>query len=113
MGKVTDISGIGEMVAAVLAEHGFHTIEDLAKAKIADLVQVPGFREVKAASVVAAARELNGPVAETSGKPEKAKKATTNKSKKKKEKKQDKKADKSSKKKKADKKAKKSKKKKK
>ncbi len=60
MSAITDVRGIGNAVAATLAKYGFITVGDLAKAKILDLVQVPGFQEARAASVIAEARRLTG-----------------------------------------------------
>jgi hypothetical protein len=55
---LTSVSGIGPAAAAVLAEHGFASAEQLAASVIEDLVKVPGFGPVRAATTLRAARTL-------------------------------------------------------
>jgi len=74
MSTITDIPGIGNAVSATLAKHGLKTVGDIAKAKIVDLIQVPGFREEKAAFVIEAARQLTGADVKKKGKLKKEKK---------------------------------------
>lgn len=50
------IPGVGEITANALYEAGFTSAKELAKAELADLLQVPGINEKKAANILAAAR---------------------------------------------------------
>lgn len=73
---LTSVSGIGPAAAAVLAEHGFASAEQLAASVIEDLVKVPGFGAVRAATTLRAARSLlEGRVDAKAAKPGKGKKA--------------------------------------
>lgn len=56
--SITDIPGIGPMIAAVLKKHGFHTVEDIASCDVKALQAVPGFGPVKAKATRAAAGQL-------------------------------------------------------
>ena len=59
--NITDIKGIGPSAAKILNDHGFTTPAALADASIAEIVAVPGFSEVRAATVKeAAALMLSG-----------------------------------------------------
>jgi len=91
---LTEVTGIGESTVKLLVEHGYENAEDLAEATLAGLTVVPGFSEVRAGRVIAAAQQLVA-AAKPKAKP-KAKAAPKAKSKQKKEKKQkkDKKGDK-------------------
>lgn len=56
--SITDISGIGESTAALLAEHGIDSIKVLRKGGVKKLCLVPGFGEARATRILAAARML-------------------------------------------------------
>lgn len=56
--NITDIKGIGPSAAKILNDHGFTTPAALADASIAEIVAVPGFSEVRAATVKEAAALL-------------------------------------------------------
>jgi len=56
--EITDIQGVGPETAAVLAEHGIRTVEELAGLSTAALLAVPGFGPARAATVMAAATRL-------------------------------------------------------
>ena len=56
--EIIDIKGIGPSAAKILNEHGFTTTAALANASIAEIVAVPGFSEVRAATVKEAAAHL-------------------------------------------------------
>jgi transcription termination factor NusA len=58
MAAVTKIPGIGERTAESLAQHGFTTIAQLAKASVDDLVVVHGFGAIRAAVVIETAASL-------------------------------------------------------
>ncbi|OIO74081.1 MAG: hypothetical protein AUJ57_03035 [Zetaproteobacteria bacterium CG1_02_53_45] len=55
---LTDITGIGESTAALLAEHGIDSVTALRKTSIKKLCRVPGFSETRATVVLACADEL-------------------------------------------------------
>ncbi|OIQ00289.1 MAG: hypothetical protein AUK35_03990 [Zetaproteobacteria bacterium CG2_30_46_52] len=57
--QVTDISGIGEATAALLAEHGLDSVKALKKGGVKQLMSVPGFGEIRANAVFVAIEELN------------------------------------------------------
>ncbi len=59
---LTSIAGIGEGTAKVLAEHGIDSIKKLAKASVQDVMKVPGFGEIRAKTVLAAAAADSKPV---------------------------------------------------
>lgn len=50
------IPGVGEITANALYEAGFTSAKELAEAEVADLIQIPGINEKKAASILAAAQ---------------------------------------------------------
>ena len=56
--SILDVHGIGQATSVVLAEYGFKTAGDLAKATIAQLASIPGFSETRAAQVINDARNL-------------------------------------------------------
>jgi predicted RecB family nuclease len=56
--SLTSVSGIGPAAAAVLAEHGFTSADQLAASVVEDLVKVPGFGPVRAAATLRSARSL-------------------------------------------------------
>ncbi len=68
---LSDIPGIGESTAAILAEHGIDSVKSLIKGGIKGLMQVPGFGEKRAAVTLAAAAALKGEKAKTEPKKEK------------------------------------------
>ncbi len=53
-----DVTGIGPATAKVLAEHGIASAEDLAARQVEEIALVHGFSTIRAAQVVAAARDL-------------------------------------------------------
>lgn len=55
---LTDIQGIGPGTAALLAEHGIDSVKALLKAGEKGLSKVPGFAEIRAGNVLAAAKAL-------------------------------------------------------
>lgn len=55
---LTDVTGIGANTCKQLMEHGYECAEDLATATLAGLSVVPGFSEVRAGRVIAAAQAL-------------------------------------------------------
>ncbi|HXH71926.1 MAG TPA: helix-hairpin-helix domain-containing protein [Mariprofundaceae bacterium] len=55
---LTDIPGIGDNTAALLAEHGIDSVKTLLKGGAKKLTKVPGFGEARAATVLAAAEAL-------------------------------------------------------
>jgi len=112
--QLTDLPTVGEHTAQALAEHGFHSVADLAAATIEKLSAVPGFSDARAVAIRQAAVQLleQQPGAETPTPKETSIKKDEKKMKKDETKKKDKKDKKKDKKKKADKKDKKDKKKK-
>ncbi len=56
--SITDIPGIGESTATLLADHGIDSVKTLRKGGMKKLCRVPGFGEMRAASVLAAADTL-------------------------------------------------------
>ena len=56
--SVLDVRGIGQSTAAILAENGIKSAEDLAGAKIERLLAVQGFSETRAARVISDAQAL-------------------------------------------------------
>jgi transcription termination factor NusA len=65
---LTVVSGIGGATAAILAERGIKTVRALARMSVSELVQVKGFSDAKAKSVIASAQQLDS----TPGTPAKA-----------------------------------------
>jgi len=55
---IIDITGIGPAAAEALAEHRIRTVATLARASVEKVSTVPGFSEVRATRVIAAATEL-------------------------------------------------------
>lgn len=55
---LTDIAGIGESTAELLAEHGIDSVKALRKGGLEKLAKVPGFGEKRAVAVLAAADDL-------------------------------------------------------
>jgi len=78
---LTDIPGIGDSTAALLAEHGIDSVKALVKGGAKGLMQVPGFGEKRAAATIEAAAALKD------DKPKKGKDAKKKDKKKKKKKK--------------------------
>ena len=70
---LTDIPGIGDSTAALLAEHGIDSVKALVKGGAKGLTKVPGFGEKRAAATIEAAAALKG------DKPKKSKKADKSK----------------------------------
>jgi hypothetical protein len=76
--KVTEISGIGPQTAAVLASHGFKTVESIASADKESLCQVQGFSMARTVKTIDAANALLSGATATASK---KKSATTAKAK--------------------------------
>ncbi len=55
MAKLTDVVGIGPVVAKVLSAHKIRTVEALASISMSELVKVPGFSEIRARATIKAA----------------------------------------------------------
>ena len=55
---LTSVNGIGPAAAAVLAEHGIASAEQLAACVVDTLVKVPGFGPARATATLRAARSL-------------------------------------------------------
>ena len=68
MSALTDIKGIGPVLAKACADKGYRSIKKIATAVVADLATVPGISEARAKMLVAAAKSLlaNGPAAKAS-----------------------------------------------
>ncbi len=64
---LTSVNGIGPAAAAVLEAHGLTSAEQLAASVVEDLVRVPGFGPVRAATTLRAARSLVEGRQETGG----------------------------------------------
>lgn len=64
---LTDIPGIGDSTAAILAEHGINSVKSLIKSGAKGLIQIPGFGEKRATTIFEAASGLKN------GKPKKNK----------------------------------------
>ncbi|TLS75822.1 helix-hairpin-helix domain-containing protein [Mariprofundus erugo] len=58
--QLTDIPGIGESTAAILAGHGIDSVKALSKAGVSGLMQVPGFGGKRAETVMHALAALQG-----------------------------------------------------
>ncbi len=56
--SLTAVRGIGRSTADVLAEHGIHSVADLAAAKSEAIAAIPGFGPARAAEVIKAASTL-------------------------------------------------------
>ena len=56
--SIINVHGIGQATSVVLAEYGFKTADDLAKASIVQLAMTPGFSETRATQVINDARSL-------------------------------------------------------
>jgi len=55
MAKLTDVVGIGPVIAKVLAVHKIKTVEALASISMSELLKVPGFSEIRARATIKAA----------------------------------------------------------
>lgn len=84
---LTDIPGIGESTAALLAEHGIDSVKALVKGGAKGLMQVPGFGEKRAATILEAVAALQDDKPKKSKKSDKPKKGKDGKKKDKKKKK--------------------------
>jgi len=58
MKTLTDVQGIGDAAARVLADRGIRSVKALAKAETTRLTDIPGFGEIRAQTVIRAAREM-------------------------------------------------------
>ena len=56
--QLTDVRGIGPSMAQALEAQGIRTVAALAKAKVDKVTAAPGFGEIRAAEVIAAAAAL-------------------------------------------------------
>ncbi len=56
--SILDVRGIGQSTAKTLSEHGFHSAEDLARAKIEKLTAIQGFSTIRAERVIGDAKSL-------------------------------------------------------
>lgn len=72
--QVTDISGIGEATAVLLAEHGLDSVKALEKGGVKKLMTVPGFGEIRANVVLASIASLKGNQAPVAAKASEGKK---------------------------------------
>ena len=87
MVAITDITGIGPVLAAACAKNGYGTVRKIATTSAGKLAAVPGISEVKARTVIEAAKLLLGTEVAAKDQP-KAKKTNKGKKKSKKGKKQ-------------------------
>ena len=72
--RLTTIPGVGEIIARVLYDEGFYTIEDMAEADGEELGRICGIGDKKGEKIVEAARVMAGlPVVLEEGKPERVK----------------------------------------
>ena len=58
MPELTEIKGVGPVLAKACADNGYTDVEQIAAAMLHDLVAVPGISEAKAKLVIAAAQDL-------------------------------------------------------
>ncbi len=58
--ELTQLPSVGIKMANYLGKAGFITIEDIAKSKIEDLLNIPGMGEVKAAQIISKSKEIVG-----------------------------------------------------
>ncbi|MBC8242604.1 MAG: helix-hairpin-helix domain-containing protein [Alphaproteobacteria bacterium] len=58
MGALTEIKGIGPVLAKACADKGYRTVKKVAAAVAADLATVPGISEARAKILIAAAQTL-------------------------------------------------------
>lgn len=58
MPVITDVKGIGPMLAIALVDHGIETVPQLGATPLADLMRVPGIKEARAVALIAAAQGL-------------------------------------------------------
>jgi len=84
---LTDIPGIGDSTAALLAEHGIDSVKALVKGGAKGLMKVPGFGQKRAAATIEAATALKDDKPKKSKKADKPKKGKDVKKKDKKKKK--------------------------
>lgn len=58
MTAITSITGIGPGTAEILAQHGFTSVTDIARASVGQLQSVPGFGAIRASRIIDAAVAL-------------------------------------------------------
>jgi Holliday junction resolvasome RuvABC DNA-binding subunit len=58
---IIDVNGIGPAAVETLAEYRINSVNALARASIEKIAAIPGFSEVRAARVIAAAADLLAP----------------------------------------------------
>lgn len=67
--QLTDIPGIGDATATLLGEHGIDSFKQLRKGGVSALCMVPGFGQIRATRVLAAADALKAAAGDTDPKP--------------------------------------------
>lgn len=55
---ITEVWGIGNQSAEILAKHGYRSLKDLAETTESELAKVPGFGVIRARKIIASARSL-------------------------------------------------------
>ena len=55
---IEEVPGIGPASALILQESGIHSADDLAARQVEEVAAIKGFSQIRAAQVIAAAREL-------------------------------------------------------
>ena len=55
MAKLTDVAGIGPVIAKVLSAHNIRTVEELASITMSELLKVPGFSDIRARTTIKSA----------------------------------------------------------
>lgn len=58
--RLREIPGVGKTIAHYLGRSGFITMEDVARAKVEDLLFIPGLGKEKAGHIIKAAKEIVG-----------------------------------------------------
>ncbi len=59
MGALTEIKGIGPVLAKACTDKGYRSVKKIAAAVVAELVVVPGISEARAKTLIAAAKSLH------------------------------------------------------
>lgn len=92
---IAKVKGIGPATVKIMAEHGLHTVEDIAAGGVDKLLEIPGFSHIRASRISGEVNNLlalEKPVARKPGKAVKAKMSGSSKIKKKSKKAEKKKA---------------------
>lgn len=58
MMDIAEVKGIGPATVKVMAEHGFHTVEDIVAGGAEKLLAIPGFSSIRAARICGEAKKL-------------------------------------------------------